>query len=105
LFAASCGAGDKSISHRALIFSALAVGQSRVRALLESADGAGNARALRAMGVGIPRLAPTSSSPASALTRCGQPHEPLDCANSGTTTRLLAGLVAGLAGRRARFRR
>ncbi|MEQ1693794.1 MAG: hypothetical protein ABMA00_21070, partial [Gemmatimonas sp.] len=50
--------GDKSISHRSLIFAALAVGPSRIRDILESADVQATARALRAMGVTIPLLGP-----------------------------------------------
>ena len=95
--------GDKSISHRALIFSALAVGKSRIRAVLESADVQATARALRAMGVGIPPLGPDIVIEGIGVDALHSPAEALDCANSGTTTRLLAGLVAGLAGRRARF--
>jgi 3-phosphoshikimate 1-carboxyvinyltransferase len=95
--------GDKSISHRALIFAALATGPSRVRALLESADLQATARALRAMGVGIPPLGPDIVIHGIGADAFRSPLEPLDCGNSGTTTRLLAGLVAGLAGRRARF--
>lgn len=95
--------GDKSISHRALIFSALAVGPSRVRALLESADVQATARALRAMGVGVPPLGPDIVIDGIGAQAFRSPAGPLDCANSGTTTRLLAGLVAGLAGVRARF--
>ncbi len=95
--------GDKSISHRSLIFSALAVGQSRVRALLQSADVQATARALRAMGAGIPPLGADIVINGIGADALRSPREALDCANSGTTTRLLAGLVAGLAGRRARF--
>jgi 3-phosphoshikimate 1-carboxyvinyltransferase len=95
--------GDKSISHRALIFAALAVGPSRVRAILESADVQATARALRAMGVSIPPLSPEFIVHGVGAAGLRSPSTALDCANSGTTTRLLAGLVAGLDGRNARF--
>lgn len=95
--------GDKSISHRALIFSALAVGPSRVRAILESADVQATARALRAMGVTIPPLGPDIIVEGVGADGLRSPIGALDCANSGTTTRLLAGLIAGLPGRSARF--
>lgn len=87
--------GDKSISHRALMFPALAVGRSEVTGLLEGEDVLATAAALRAMGA--------------SLTRAGdghwlidgvgvggllQPAGALDMGNSGTSTRLLMGLVA-----------
>ena len=95
--------GDKSISHRALIFAALAVGTSRVRAILESADVQATAGALRAMGAVIPPLAFDMVVQGSGAAGLHSPTAPLHCANSGTTTRLIAGLVAGLSDRRARF--
>ena len=86
--------GDKSISHRALILSALAHGSSRIDHILDSADVQSTAGALRAMGARIPAIAPRMwvEGAAGALT---SPRESLDCGNSGTTTRLLAGVVAG----------
>ncbi len=95
--------GDKSISHRALIFAALAHGPSRVRAILESADVQATASALRAMGVPIPALGPDMLIEGIGPAALRSPEGPLDCGNSGTTTRLLAGLIAGLPGREARF--
>jgi 3-phosphoshikimate 1-carboxyvinyltransferase len=95
--------GDKSISHRALIFSALAVGVSRVRDILQSADVQATAAALRAMGVRIPELGPDIDVVGIGPNALHSPEHALDCANSGTTTRLLAGVLAGLDGRRARF--
>ena len=87
--------GDKSISHRALILAALARGKSRIRNILESADVRSTATVLRALGADIPPLS-------SAFTVTGQPPrflrsptEPLDCGNSGTTARLMAGVIAG----------
>ncbi len=86
--------GDKSISHRALMFAALAVGKSRIEGLLEGEDVLATAAALRAMGATIARGA------AGAWTVDGvgvggllQPERALDMGNSGTSTRLLMGLV------------
>jgi 3-phosphoshikimate 1-carboxyvinyltransferase len=95
--------GDKSISHRALIFAAMADGATRIRDILPSADVHATAGALRAMGVEIPALSDDFVVRGRGLSALHSPESAFDCANSGTTTRLLAGLVAGLAGRVARF--
>ena len=95
--------GDKSISHRALIFAAMADGTSRIRDILPSADVHATAAALRAMGADIPALSEDFVVRGRGLAALHSPESAFDCANSGTTTRLLAGLVAGLAGREARF--
>jgi len=95
--------GDKSISHRALIFAAMADGITRIRDILPSADVHATAAALRAMGVDIPALSEDFVVRGRGLAALHSPESAFDCANSGTTTRLLAGLVAGLAGRDARF--
>lgn len=87
--------GDKSISHRALMLSALAVGESRVEGLLEGEDVLATAAALRAMGARIER-------DAEGMWRIWgvgvggllQPGTALDMGNSGTSTRLLMGLLA-----------
>lgn len=95
--------GDKSISHRALIFAAMATGTSRIRDILASADVQATAAALRAMGVDIPALSDDFVVRSAGLRALHSPPHALDCANSGTTTRLLTGLVSGLAGVVARF--
>ena len=87
--------GDKSISHRALMFSALAVGESRIEGLLEGEDVLATAAALRAMGATIDR----HGNGAWTVHGVGvggllQPAGALDMGNSGTSTRLLMGLVA-----------
>jgi 3-phosphoshikimate 1-carboxyvinyltransferase len=87
--------GDKSISHRALMLAALAVGESRIVNLNPGGDVAATAAALRAMGARIERRA----DGAWIVHGVGvggllQPEAPLDCGNSGTTARLLIGLVA-----------
>jgi 3-phosphoshikimate 1-carboxyvinyltransferase len=87
--------GDKSISHRALILSSLATGVSRVRGILDSEDVNSTATALRALGAKIPTLGPEMTVEGLGLRGLRAPTLALDCGNSGTTTRLLAGVVAG----------
>lgn len=87
--------GDKSISHRSLMLSALAVGESRVEGLLEGEDVLATAAAMRAMGATIAR----GDDGAWTIHGVGvggllQPRQALDMGNSGTSTRLLMGLVA-----------
>lgn len=87
--------GDKSISHRALMLSGLAVGESRITGLLEGEDVLATAAALRAMGADIMR----SADGVWTVNGVGvgsllQPPGALDMGNSGTSTRLLMGLVA-----------
>ena len=87
--------GDKSISHRSLMLSALAVGESRVTGLLEGHDVLATAAAMRAMGATIERR-PDGEWRIHGVGVGGllQPREALDMGNSGTSTRLLMGLVA-----------
>jgi len=87
--------GDKSISHRSLICSALAEGTSRVRAILQSADVHSTAGVLRALGVDIPALGDDLTIEGVGLRGLRDAAGDLDCGNSGTSTRLLAGVVAG----------
>jgi 3-phosphoshikimate 1-carboxyvinyltransferase len=87
--------GDKSISHRSLMLSSLAVGESRIEGLLEGEDVLATAAAMRAMGATIER----SHDGIWRVWGVGvggllQPPGALDMGNSGTSTRLLAGLVA-----------
>ncbi|WP_029936415.1 3-phosphoshikimate 1-carboxyvinyltransferase [Sphingomonas sp. UNC305MFCol5.2] len=87
--------GDKSISHRSLMFSALAVGESRIEGLLEGEDVLATAAAMRAMGADIER----GGDGVWRVHGVGvggllQPQGALDMGNSGTSTRLLMGLVA-----------
>lgn len=87
--------GDKSISHRALMFSALAVGRSRVEGLLEGEDVLSTAAALRAMGATIARdEAGVWHIDGVGVGGLLQPETALDMGNSGTSTRLLMGLLA-----------
>jgi 3-phosphoshikimate 1-carboxyvinyltransferase len=87
--------GDKSISHRALMFAGLAVGESRITGLLEGEDVLATAAAMRSMGVQAER----DADGAWRVRGVGvggllQPQVALDMGNSGTSTRLLMGLVA-----------
>lgn len=87
--------GDKSISHRSLMLSSLAVGESRIEGLLEGEDVLATAAAMRAMGATIER----NDDGIWRVWGVGvggllQPAGALDMGNSGTSTRLLAGLVA-----------
>ncbi len=84
--------GDKSISHRALIFGALAEGETRIEGLLESDDVLATAAAVRALGAEVTKT--------DAVWRVRgapwrTPDAPIDCGNSGTGARLLIGAAAG----------
>jgi len=82
--------GDKSISHRALILGSLANGWSRIRGLSDGADVQSTAACMRALGVEIEK----TSLLGVGLDGLSAADAPLDCGNSGTTMRLLAGLLA-----------
>lgn len=87
--------GDKSISHRALMFGALAVGETRIEGLLEGEDVLATAAALRAMGASIERRVDgVWHVHGVGVGGLLQPRQALDMGNSGTSTRLLMGLVA-----------
>ena len=86
--------GDKSISHRALMLGALGAGASRVRGILESLDVHSTAGVLRALGVPVPTLSREFVIEGVGLRGLVPPLKDLDCGNSGTTTRLMAGIVA-----------
>ena len=87
--------GDKSISHRALMLCALAVGESRVTGLLEGEDVMATAAAMRAMGAHIERECIGEwTIHGVGVGGLLQPLAPLDMGNSGTSTRLLMGLIA-----------
>jgi 3-phosphoshikimate 1-carboxyvinyltransferase len=86
--------GDKSISHRALIFACLAHGPSRVRGLLESADVAATANACRQLGMALRQQAGEWLLEGVGERGLQAPGAPLDMGNSGTAMRLLAGVLA-----------
>jgi 3-phosphoshikimate 1-carboxyvinyltransferase len=89
--------GEKSISHRAVLLGALAEGTSRVRGLSDGADVAASLAAVAAMGAGVERHDDGTVVLRGGRGRLHGPDRSLDCGNSGTSMRLLAGLVAGFA--------
>lgn len=87
--------GDKSISHRALIFGAMAVGETRITGLLEGQDVLDTAKAMRAFGATVERL----GEGAWTVNGVGvggfqEPADVIDCGNSGTGVRLIMGTMA-----------
>ncbi|MDA8188851.1 MAG: 3-phosphoshikimate 1-carboxyvinyltransferase [Dehalococcoidales bacterium] len=88
--------GDKSISHRALILGAVAEGRTVVHGLSPAADCASTIRSLQALGleIALPEKN-TAVVNGKGLLGLAEPADVLDAGNSGTTTRLLAGLLAG----------
>lgn len=88
--------GDKSISHRALILGALAVGETRITGLLEGEDVLNTAAAMRALGARVERLGEGHwSVHGVGVAGFVSPDKPLDFGNSGTGCRLAMGAVAG----------
>lgn len=88
--------GDKSISHRALIFGALAIGETSISGLLEGEDVLATAEAMRRLGAEVIRNADGSwSVHGVGVGGLREPEQPLDFGNSGTGARLVMGLVAG----------
>lgn len=86
-------AGDKSISHRSLIFAALAHGRSKITGLLEGEDVLKTASALRLMGVEIEKKENFWEVNGVGVAGLSEPEDVLDMGNSGTAARLMAGLV------------
>lgn len=93
--------GDKSISHRALLFGAIAEGKTTIEGLLPAEDPISTAACLRAMGAEISPVAEGEIITVHGVGLDGlqEPSEVLDCGNSGTTMRLMLGLLAGRDGR------
>lgn len=88
--------GDKSISHRALILGALAVGETRISGLLEGEDVLNTAKSMRALGARVERKGDSAwSVQGVGVSGFAQPKIPLDFGNSGTGCRLVMGAVAG----------
>lgn len=87
--------GDKSISHRAAIFAALADGTTSITNFSSSMDCAATLSCLEALGVAIERKDNEILINGAGLDGLREPQAPLDCGNSGTTMRLLAGILAG----------
>jgi 3-phosphoshikimate 1-carboxyvinyltransferase len=88
--------GDKSISHRALILGALAVGETRVSGLLEGEDVLNTAKSMQALGAKVECTGPFAWSVRGVgVAGFAEPANPLDFGNSGTGCRLVIGAVAG----------
>lgn len=88
--------GDKSISHRALILSAMTVGETRITGLLEGEDVINTAKVMRALGAAVERTGEGAwSVKGVGVAGFAQPEGPLDFGNSGTGCRLVMGAVAG----------
>lgn len=87
--------GDKSISHRAAMIAAIATGTSHLRNYSTSADCAATLSCLEKLGVGIERNDHEVIIQGVGLNGLAAPAGELDCGNSGTTMRLLAGILAG----------
>jgi 3-phosphoshikimate 1-carboxyvinyltransferase len=86
--------GDKSISHRALMFASLAIGETRIDGLLEGEDVHATGRAMQQMGARIERLEDGSwRVHGVGVGGLLEPEAPLEMGNSGTSTRLLMGLL------------
>ena len=87
--------GDKSISHRAALFAALAIGETRIENYATSEDCASTLNCLRNLGVPIKQENSTVYIKGVGKHGLTKPVKSLDCGNSGTTMRLLAGILAG----------
>jgi 3-phosphoshikimate 1-carboxyvinyltransferase len=86
--------GDKSITHRSLLLAALARGTSHIGGVLTSLDARSSARVLRRLGAEVSPLQEGRVVTVRGRHRFRRPDSVLDCGNSGTTTRLLLGLLA-----------
>ncbi|MDO9173342.1 MAG: 3-phosphoshikimate 1-carboxyvinyltransferase, partial [Actinomycetota bacterium] len=88
--------GDKSLSHRAVLFSAMAEGRTRLSGVLDSADVRSSISAVEALGAGVDLAEQPDGSLAGSVTGWGSAGPKasggaIDCGNSGTTARLLMG--------------
>ena len=90
--------GDKSISHRALIFGAMAVGETKITGLLEGQDVLDTAKAMRAFGAEVVQHGPgVWSVHGVGVGGFSEPADVIDCGNSGTGVRLIMGCMASTA--------
>ena len=94
-----CVPGDKSISHRAVLFAAMAKGTSFLKGVLDSADVRSSIAAVSALGAQVHLKKQADGSLAGTISGWGstgplQPNGEIDCGNSGTTARLLMGILA-----------
>jgi 3-phosphoshikimate 1-carboxyvinyltransferase len=88
--------GDKSVSHRSLLFGALATGETRVRGLLDAEDVQSTRRAVEALGAAV--RADGDELVVTPPARLSEPGDVIDCGNSGTSLRLLTGVLSGVPG-------
>ncbi len=91
--------GDKSISHRAVLFSAMAEGTSKLSGVLQSQDVLSSINAIEMLGAKVSLKSAKDGSLKGTITGWGKkgptaPDKPIDCGNSGTTARLLMGMLA-----------
>jgi len=87
--------GDKSISHRSIMLGSLANGTTRITNFLRGEDNFSTMGAFRAMGVAIEDDGQTVMVRGVGLHGLREPEDVLDCGNSGTTMRLMTGLLSG----------
>ena len=89
--------GDKSISHRSLILSSMAIGQTKIEGLLRSEDVLSTLHAMQQLGVRIADDLDKNVITVKGIGTCGfnSPNNPLDLGNSGTGVRLIMGAIAG----------
>ena len=88
--------GDKSISHRAVMFASIAEGESHIKNFLDGGDCRSTVHVMRGLGVQIDVHSPTELTVhGRGINGLQEPNTFLDCGNSGTTIRLLTGLLAG----------
>ena len=88
--------GDKSVSHRSLLFGALASGETRVAGILDAEDVRSTRRAVEALGAIVREEGPEWVITPPEMLR--EPADVVDCGNSGTSLRLLAGVLSGIPG-------
>jgi 3-phosphoshikimate 1-carboxyvinyltransferase len=87
--------GDKSISHRALMFASIADGKTRINGLLKGEDNMATLKAFRQMGIVIDEIGEDVVVHGRGLHGLKEPEDVIDAGNSGTTIRLITGLLSG----------
>lgn len=85
--------GDKSISHRSVMFGSLAKGTTKITGFLQGADCLSTISCFQSMGVSIENMGDTVLVHGNGLHGLKKPEQVLDCGNSGTTTRLISGIL------------
>ena len=87
--------GDKSISHRAVMFGSIAKGTTKIHGFLQGADCLSTISCFRQMGISIENTGELVLVHGNGLHGLKKPETVLDCGNSGTTTRLISGILSG----------